>query len=249
MTQRCFTAITTDSAKHQILHFPLLNVTLEWQYMRSVTNHFHTADQFLLCSYNPRWRPMAGLAFACRLLHSSSITQMLTLLSLQESILLKIQRQRRWVAERARRQEIFGINFFHYTRVWKQRSLLQHGTLQCFNLSENIKLELFIKGKEIFKTKLADVKWYVFCVWNNVVVNSEETKYPSFWNRAYNHIVLIKTCTLFIQVIDLLNQAQLEKENKLNCLKQVWINLVYFSYKEINMHGQTMTLRITVMPE
>lgn len=26
---------------------------------------------------------------------------------------------------------------------------------------------------------------------------------------------------LFFQVIDLLNQAQLEKENKLNCLKQV----------------------------
>ena len=26
---------------------------------------------------------------------------------------------------------------------------------------------------------------------------------------------------IFIQVIDLLNQAQLEKENKLNCLKQV----------------------------
>ena len=153
MTQRCFTAITTDSAKHQILHFPLLNVTLEWQYMRSVTNHFHTADQFLLCSYNPRWRPMAGLAFACRLLHSSSITQMLTLLSLQESILLKIQRQRRWVAERARRQEIFEINFLQCTCVWKQRSsaLLQHGTLQCFNLFETSSLNYLSKEKYFFK--------------------------------------------------------------------------------------------------
>ena len=101
--------------------------------MCCVTHHFHTADQFLLWSYNPRWRPMAGLAFACRLLHSSSITQMLTLLSLQESILLKIQRQRRWVAERARRQEIFGINFLHYTCVWKQRSysMVHFSVLSC----------------------------------------------------------------------------------------------------------------------
>ena len=102
--------------------FSLLNVTVQWQYMSTVTHHFHTADQFLLCCYNPRWRPKAGLAFACRLLHSSSITQMLTLLLLQESILLKIQRQRRWVAERGRRQEIFGINFLYCTCVWKQRS-------------------------------------------------------------------------------------------------------------------------------
>ena len=47
--------------------------------------------------------------------------------------------------------------------------------------------------------------------------------FPSLSNASHAgyHIVLIKTCTLFIQVIDLLNQAQLEKENKLNCLKQV----------------------------
>ena len=117
--------------------FSLLNVTLQWQYMSSVTHHFHTADQYLLWSYNPRWRPMAGLAFACRLLHSSLITQMLTLLSLQESILLKIQRQRRWVAERARRQEIFGINFLHYTCVWKQcsYSTVHFSVLTCLKTS------------------------------------------------------------------------------------------------------------------
>ena len=119
--------------------------------MNRVTNHFRTAYQFIFFSYNPRWRPMAGLAFACRLLHSSSITQMLTLLSLQESILLKIQRQRRWVAERARRQESFGINFLHGTCVWKQRSKLQHGTLQCFNLSETSSLNYLSKEKYIFK--------------------------------------------------------------------------------------------------
>lgn len=190
---------------------------------------------------------MAGLAFACRLLHSSSITQMLTLLSLQESILLKIQRQRRWVAERARRQEIFGINFLHGTCVWKQRSyrMVHFSVLTCLKHQAWI----IYQRKNIFLKQLADVKWYVFCVWNNVVVSSEETKYPSFWNRAYNHIVLIKTFTLFIQVIDLLNQAQLEKENKLNCLKQVWPNLVCFTSKEINMHCQTMSLRITVLPD
>ena len=183
---------------------------------------------------------MAGLAFACRLLHSSSITQMLTLLSLQESILLKIQRQRRWVAERARRQEIFGINFLHGTCVWKQRSysMVHFSVLTCLKHQAWV----IYQRKNIFFKKLPDVKWYVFRVWNNVVVSSEETKYPSFWNRAYNHIALIKTCTLFIQVIDLLNQAQLEKENKLNCLKQVWLNLVCFTSKEINMHCQTMSL-------
>ena len=31
----------------------------------------------------------------------------------------------------------------------------------------------------------------------------------------------LQTNFFFFQVIDLLNQAQLEKENKLNCLKQV----------------------------
>ena len=190
---------------------------------------------------------MAGLAFACRLLHSSSITQMLTLLSLQESILLKIQRQRRWVAERARRQEIFGINFLHGTCVWKQRSysMVHFSVLTCLKHQAWV----IYQRKNIFLKKLPDVKWYVFCVWNNVVVSSEETKYPSFWNRAYNHIALIKTCTLFIQVIDLLNQAQLEKENKLNCLKQVWPNLLCFTSKEINMYCQTMSLRITVLPD